>query len=361
MDIVGVENYPIKRVVFGPPTAFSVHQDEIAWYGSDQFKPWSRLTIESGFRFDFDSVTGAVNPAPRAGITFALSRDHKIMLRAGGGLFYDRVPLNAPAFPYFPSRSVDLLTPDGQVTASTSYSNIIIGHLRNPRSDVWNAEIDREILSNLLVRVAYQQRHTADELIVTPLTSKNAGTLALASSGREIYHEFQVTGTYRVHGSTVNASYVQSRAYGDLNEFGNFFGNDPQVIIQPNQRGKLDIDAPHRFLIWGEIAVPWKLTVMPVFDIHTGFPYSIEDQKREFVGTRNSRRFPLFTSTDMEVLRQITLPFFKSRKAKIGFGVFNVFDHFNPRDVQNNVSSYRFGSFFNSAPTTFRGKFVLEY
>src|SRR6185312_17426869 len=98
---------------------------------------------------------------------------------------------------------------------------------------------DREILSNLLVRVAYQQRHTADELVVTPLGSGNTGELALASSGREIYHEFQMTGTYRVHGSTVNASYVQSRAYGNLNEFGNFFGNDPQAIIQPDQRRRL--------------------------------------------------------------------------------------------------------------------------
>ena len=35
--------------------------------------------------------------------------------------------------------------------------------------------------------------------------------------------------------------------------------------------------------------------------------------------------------------------------------------HFDARDVQNNLDSYRFGSFFNSPPRTFRGKFVLGF
>src|SRR5205807_8451095 len=98
--------------------------------------------------------------------------------------------------------------------------------------------------------------------------------LALSRLGRDFYKEFQVTWRYRIRRSTLNASYVRWRAYGDLNDFNRFFGNDPQAVIQPNPRGRLRFDAPNRLLVWGEIAAPWKLTFAPVLDTHTGFPYS---------------------------------------------------------------------------------------
>jgi hypothetical protein len=41
--------------------------------------------------------------------------------------------------------------------------------------------------------------------------------------------------------------------------------------------------------------------------------------------------------------------------------VFNLLNHFNPRDVQNDIDSYRFGALFNGVGRTFRGKFVLEF
>jgi len=41
--------------------------------------------------------------------------------------------------------------------------------------------------------------------------------------------------------------------------------------------------------------------------------------------------------------------------------VFNILNHFNPREVQNDIDSYRFSSYFNGVARTFRGKFVLEF
>jgi hypothetical protein len=48
-------------------------------------------------------------------------------------------------------------------------------------------------------------------------------------------------------------------------------------------------------------------------------------------------------------------------RARVGFGVFNLFNHFNPRDVQTIEESARFGGFFNNAWREYRGKFVLEF
>ena len=232
--------------------------------------------------------------------------------------------------------------------------------MRNPRSEVWSLEVDRQVTSDFLVRVAYQQRNTVYDFFLNPFTLGTNGVLALSDRGNDIYKEFQVTGRYRIHRSTLNASYVRSRAFGDLNDFNQFFGNDPQAVIQPNQRGRLSFDAPNRFLAWGEIAAPWKFTFAPVLDVHTGFPYSIINQYREFVGPRNDLRFPRFVSTDLQVLREIRLPI-KEQRARIGFGVFNVFNRANYRDVQNDLDSQRFGEFFNGISRTFHGKFVLEF
>jgi hypothetical protein len=290
----------------------------------------------------------------------ALTSDGKTVFKGGAGLFFDRVPLDIPAFPHLPGRTVVGLNPFGQTLTSTAYVNVISGGLRNPRSEVWNLELDRKILNTLLVRVAYQQRNTVHDFVLTPLTFGSTGLLSLANRGSDFYREFQVTGRYQMGHTTLNASYVRSRAFGDLNDFNQFFGNNPQAVIQPNQRGRLPFDAPHRFLAWAEIAGPWKLILAPAVDAHTGFPYSLVNQSREFVGPRNERRFPRFISTDFQISRRIPLPI-KERHAVIGFAVFNVFNRSNPRDVQNDIDSYRFNEFFNGVSRTFRGKFVLEF
>jgi len=360
LQIFGVAGYPLEQIQFGPTSTFSVDQNETAWFIGDKWTVSNRLTFDLGLRFDRDSVTDSVNTAPRAGFILALTKDGKTVLKGGAGFFYDRVPLNIPAFPYLPSRTMAALNAAGTVVSSTEYANVIANGLRNPRSEVWNLEVDRQVTSDFLVRVGYQQRHTVREFFLDPIAYGPTGNLSLSDGGSDFYKEFQIIGRYRIHSSTLNASYVRSRAYGDLNDFNQFFGNDPQAVIQPNQRGPLNFDAPNRVLAWGEIAAPWKLTLAPVVDVHTGFPYSTINQYREFVGPRNDLRFPRFVSTDLQVLREIRLPI-KEKHARVGFGVFNIFNRANYRDVQNDLDSYRFGEFFNGIGRTFHGKFVLEF
>src|SRR5439155_1080766 len=197
----------------------------------DKWTISNRLTLDLGLRFDRDSVTDSVNTAPRAGFILALTGDGKTLLKGGAGFFYDRVPLNIPAFPDLPNRTVSELNPAGGVISSTAYANVISDGLRNPRSEVWNVEVDRQVTSDFLIRVAYQQRNTVRDFYLNPVASGATGILGLSDLGSDFYKEFQVTGRYRIRRSTLNASYVRSRAYGDLNDFNQFFGNDPQAVI----------------------------------------------------------------------------------------------------------------------------------
>jgi len=188
--IVGTAGSTLEQIDFGTPTSFSVQQNEVAWFGGDQWKVGPRLTLDLGLRFDNDSVTNSTHAAPRASLTLALTSDRRTLLKAGAGLFYDRVPLNAPAFPNFPDRTILTFDTTGEVTSSIPYSNVITGGLKNPRSETWNVEVDRQVLENLLIRVAYQQRNTVDDLVVGPETTPEASLLSLASRGRDFYTRY---------------------------------------------------------------------------------------------------------------------------------------------------------------------------
>jgi len=362
VEIADVSGTSIERITFSEPSSSSIDQNEIAWFTSDKWTPLPRLTLDLGLRFDRDSVTDSVHAAPRAGFQLALTSDGKTMLRGGGGLFYDRVPLMIPTFSSFPSRNVSILEPSGQIESSTYYSNQIDGKLRNPRSVAWNLAVSRQILQGLTVQVGYEWRKTTDDFVVSPLPCGGSCILSLSNRGEQSYRELQVSGRYYFRKHVLNASYVHSRAYGDLNDFFQFFGNTPKPVIQPNDRGRLSYDAPNRVLLWGEFKAPWKVTVLPVYDIHTGFPYSVQNVFREYVGPRNSERYPRFQSVDLQVLRPVAIPIRdRHLKARVGFSVFNLFNHDNPRDVQTISESSRFGQFYNNAWREYRGKFVIEF
>jgi hypothetical protein len=165
--------------------------------------------------------------------------------------------------------------------------------------------------------------------------------------------------TARTH---VFTSFVRSDARGDLNTFEQYLGDFPNPIIRPNEYGRLNYDAPNRFLTWGAFGLPWKFELWPVLDVHTGFPYSLVDNDLNFVGSRDSQRFPAFASLDVQIVRPIQIPLFgRKHNARIGLKVFNATSHFNPRDVQNNLSSPEFGQFYNSVGTQFRGKLEFDF
>jgi outer membrane receptor for ferrienterochelin and colicin len=359
VEIDGVSGIPVERISFTAPSLFQVDQNETAWFAGDQWTINPRFTLNLGIRFDAGTITNSTHAAPRAGFLLSVTGDGKTLLKGGVGLFYDRVPLMVPIFPDLPNRTVTVL---GQVDSTVFYRNNINGDLENPRSTSWNLELDRQLLAGLSLRLAYEQRNTTRDSIVSPASSGTTGVLDLSSTGSDSYREFQVAARYHVARHVLNASYVRSRAFGDLNDFNQFFGNLSQPVIQPNARGRLAFDAPNRFLFWGTLAAPWKLTLVPVYEIHTGFPYSVENEFREYVGPRNVARFPRFSSVDLQISRPLTLSLGeKHLHARVGMGVFNLFNHFDPRDVQNNFASARFGQFFNTSWREYRGKFVMEF
>jgi Carboxypeptidase regulatory-like domain len=362
VEIIGSASEPIERITFTAPTSFGTTQSETSWFLADRWSPTSRLTLSLGARFDSDTVTSSIHLAPRVGFLLALTSDGKTLLKGGVGLFYDRVPLIIPTFEKLPYRTVSLLDANGQTSSSVSYLNRITGGIRNPQSTSWSLTLERQVLEFLTLRAGYEQRNTSKVLVVSPASEGSSGTLALSNSGRDSYQEYQVAGRLKLDRFILNSSYVYSRAFGNLNDPSLFFGNYPQAVIQPDARARLPFDARNRFLFWGDFQGPWKLNILPVYDLHTGFPYSVENQFREYVGPRNTGHFPRFSSCDLQVLRPVSLHIAdRHLSMRAGFTVFNLFNHFTPRDVQNIEQSSLFGEFFNDAWREYRGKLVFQF
>ena len=64
------------------------------------------------------------------------------------------------------------------------------------------------------------------------------------------------------------------------------------------------------------------------------------NEKQDFVGPRNEGgRFPPLLTLDLLVTKGLKIRFRgKEYKGRAGFTVFNITNHWNPRDVQNNLA-----------------------
>jgi hypothetical protein len=104
---------------------------------------------------------------------------------------------------------------------------------------------------------------------------------------------------------------------------------------------------PHRIQIRNRFLME-KWVLGSVLEARSGFPFSAVDEYQQFVGLRNrAGQFP--TGVLLDVLIQREVPILRWRPW-IGVTIRNVFDAFVPTEVQRNVDSLQYGTFFNSRP-----------
>jgi hypothetical protein len=363
VDIVRANGTLSQEIAFWGSGRLSSSRWGVQGYAQDLWTASSRLTVQYGARLDTDSFTGDVNVAPRGSLTAAATADGRTVIRAGGGVFYDLIPLNVASFEQLQIRSVTEFAADG-VTAlgpARFVPNVVPSTIHTPRSVNWNVEIDREWIRNFFVRAGYQQREIRFESVLDP--TRLAGgdeVLLLRTDGQSRYREAQITGRYQFHGADqIVGSYTRSSAIGNLNDFNTYFGNIENPVIRSDARGPLPWDAPNRYLLWSNLSLPRGFTVFPLLDVRTGFPLSTIDEDRNFVGARNEAGgFPTFISLDLQVSKRFRL---FGHNATIGIKVFNITNHFNPRDYQGNLASANYGGFANSVGRTLRGRWVFEF
>jgi hypothetical protein len=363
VDIVRANGTLSQEITFVGSGRLSRSRWATQGYAQDSWTVSPRLSVQYGARFDNDSFTGDVNIAPRGSFAAAVTADGRTVVRGGAGVFYIPIPLNVASFDQLQERSVTVFTADGVTPDGPArlVRNVVGAAIHTPRGTNWNLEIDREWIRNLFVRVGYQQRENRFESVLDPTTlAGGEEVLLLRTDGQARYREAQITARYQFHGTDqIVGSYTRSSAIGNLNDFNTYFGNVENPVIRSDARGPLPWDAPNRYLYWSNVSLPHGFTVFPLLDVRTGFALSTIDENRNFVGPRNEAgRYPTFVSLDMQVSKRLRL---FGHNATIGVKVFNITNHFNPRDYQGNLASTNYGGFGNSVGRTFRGKWVFEF
>ena len=351
--------FPRQFILFSGDGILERNQNEFSAFVQDKWIVNSHLVFDLGLRYDRDSIGKNNNLAPRVGFVVTPTDSDRTVVRGGVGVFYDKIPLNIGSFEQYQSMRVLTVVQAGglfEVIEDRDMQNTAPAQLENPYSLAWNLQVDHQLTERLLLRLGYEDRNTRRDFVLEPTFNQ----LLLQNNGRSRYRELQAVARVRFQeGRNIFLSYVRSEARGNLNDFNTYFGNLKHPVIRPDEYGKQPFDVPNRLLFWGDFAVPLNLVLSPVVDWHTGFPFSTVDQLQNFVGPRNEGgRFPNLLTFDLLVMKALKIRFRgKEYKGRAGFTIFNITNHWNPRDVQNNIASEQFGTFYNSPGRSVRLKF----
>lgn len=366
VEIRRLDDTLAERIEFFGSPLLRRDKSEVTFFLHDKWNVNRRLTFDLGARYDYDSLARQHHLAPRIGFAYVLTSDNRTLLRGGVGLFYDKIPLNAGTFAQLQQRVVTRFAPDGVTILDGPRTFVnLLAPLDNHRSLAFDLEFDRELTKGLVLRLGYLQREGRDDFIVEPFDSLGGvPTLLLAPRGRSRYREVQVTANYRFRaGSYLNLSYVHSQSVGDLNLFQDYFGNFENPILRANERSRLRYDVPDRLVAWGDIEWLWHLHWAPALEVRSGFPFSLLNQEQQFVGARDQGgRFPAFATLDLRLYRHFKVKAFgKERGLTVGVTFFNLLNHFNPRDLQQNLDAFDALGLYNSRGRLLRGKFAIDF
>lgn len=369
-----------ERIVFRGVRTIQAANREYVGFVQDRLVVHPNLSFDLGLRYEDQRIAAERNLAPRAGFAWSPFKGDRTILRGGIGLFYDKVPLNIRSFARYPSRTVTRYATDGlTVIDSHHFVNVLVDtppieplDFRKrgskdagfvPQNLRWNIQLDQSITTWLDLRANLTSSQTDHIYIVNPeLDFRGRSGIVLRSAGQATYRALELTARFHLpRNDQIFVSYVRSRALGDLNDFNTYFGDFASPVIRANQYSNLPFDVPNRLIAWGTISLPHRISIAPIFEARSGFPYSVRDAEQSFVGTRNSdrTRFPAFVSLDAEFAKEFQVT--KKYGVRLSLRGFNLTNHFNPRNVHANIADPKSGEFFAPYHRFFSGGFDILF
>jgi hypothetical protein len=253
-----------------------------------------RGVLEYGVRLDRDGVLGRVNLSPRVGAALLVDPSGGTVLRGGYGVFYERTPLTAGAFRQFESVVDTRFAADGTpLGPAVTLARETGAELRTPRSATWDLAFEHAFGAGWSMRAGWLDRRGSGTLVLTSRVDGPAPAILLDSSGRSRYREVDVGLRYRRPlAADLDVSYIRSQTRANLNAFSEFFDLMLRPVVGANAYAPAHADVPHRLFLRGRLMPTARWLVLGVADWRSGLPYAVVDEALEFVGARNSHRFP---------------------------------------------------------------------
>jgi hypothetical protein len=385
--------YAQFQQAFGEPAQFQSNPN-LGLFAQDEWRPRADLTINAGARYDLQWLPDPIrldsnNVSPRIGAAYA-PRDGRTVLRASGGVYFDRIPLRATSnalqrdgtkyqtavlatgqagAPIWPD-VLSALPPGVLVSIQT-----IDPAIQDAYTQQASVQVERAIGSAATATLGYSYLRghgiiMSRNINVPTLTSGQSAALGVANLGRPDprfgnISQYDSIGDSWFNGLTLSlqtrpaawgdarASYTLSQA---LDDAGNAFFNTPQDNTDIlADKGPSDNDQRHRLVVSGSVR-PSSVTrsgaiksalrgleIGYVWSYATGAPFTVLSgadlnndtniNDRPPGAGRNSARLDPTSSFDARVSKAFDLRGGGRLEAMIE--AFNLFNHVNILNVNN--------------------------
>ena len=324
--LAGVYNNAGFAQTFGE-TSVAQSNPNVGLYLQDEWKAHDRVTFNLGVRYDLQFLetinTDTNNVSPRVGVAITPFASRKTVIRASGGLFYDRVPLRAlanallsagnttdpgqlrqivvslsptqagaPVFPAILAAPVAAVTLPNLTTMNRD--------LESAYSTQASAEIEHQLGERITVGVGYEYVRGTNLLMsinqnvpscVATGTNNGcrpnpayANNSQYSSAGKSTYHGVHLSfvqrpapwGHYRV-------SYSLSKGMNNLGEF--FFSSPIDPFDLSKDWGRSDNDRRHRLVVNGSVRAPLGIDLSVMAQAYSAPPLNVTSGVTTVQGT----------------------------------------------------------------------------
>lgn len=323
--ILYTQRFGVAQLTYG--------QTQWAAFLQDTWRVSSRLTLNLGLRYDYQSIVDDYNNlGPRAGFNWDIRGDGKTVVRGGFGLYYDqpffhglsqRFLLNAlnapfttislapgdPAFPTFPFSFSPLSPPP---SLNLAPRNVVLrgDQLLNPYTTQFTLGVQRELAREWVLAVDVTRTLTVKQFLHFDINAPapfprsqpgQARSIAEADRTRPLYdpslgvsvfrgvpvREVRVTGNggnANYHALTVNltrrfagryfagVSYNWASAMNSITD--DHLGANPQdwSDVRRAERARSDFLQRHRLVAHAGGQLPWRLMLSGIYMASSGLP-----------------------------------------------------------------------------------------
>jgi hypothetical protein len=374
-------------------THFIYHQQEVGAFFQDQFKINDRFSITPGIRYDWQNFLGMrrLGFAPRASFALVLDADSKLVVRGGGGVYYDRFGsgplLDLVRFENARRRAVILSLNPGDPASSCfpiSLCQTLTGQppalaelapgAKLPYQIQYGLSIERQIGEKATAIVSGYSARGIDEFRSVDI---NAPTAASGYTERPDpnygrIRQMQPAAFFEGEGFDVSFRGRVNRYFTGFGRYtwSHYASNTggiywfPQNQLEPNDEwANSNWDRRHRLSMYAMFHPDGLLNLSAGIFANTGTPWTIVTgtdaygdglfNTRPDGVERNTETNPNYVDLDLRWGHDFHLtPNKEEESPKLGFsaGAFNVLNHLNGGGVDPVETSSSFGQITSAAP-----------
>jgi outer membrane receptor for ferrienterochelin and colicin len=331
-------------ITFSGSNSADIRNREYGVFMLDRIVFSPKLQVELGMRLDRERVAGRNNFGPRTAFSFFPLGTNHLKLSGGAGLFYDNIPLMSLQLPRMQLRYTTVFDEGGRLTAARPTAVRVSPELRNPSGFHWNLELEHEWAPRWVSRINYVRKKGRDQVRLAAIARPDGFDMIFDNSGRSTYSalEFALDRPIRT-----NLRILSSYTYSDAKGRPALSLDFPDPALETAGKAPLEWNTRHRFVSWGYFPIPGKMDASFSIEARSGFPYTTIDDLNRAIGGYNSHTMPAYFVTNVNVEKEIPIPFGKRMAFRVG--VTNLFNRFNPRYVDANVNSPLFMTFSESS------------